>query len=139
MYWTLKRILSWGGIILLVSIIIIYAYIQAQGIIEGPDIVLESPSSQTSTTSLVEVRGYVKNARATTLQGRSIFIDTEGRFDEKLLLLEGYNIIVLTAEDAQGRTKRKTFEIIYNDLHPPLVSQATTTPKLSTSTKDVIK
>ena len=139
MYWTLKRMLSWGGIILLVSTIVIYAYIQAQGILEGPDIILESPLSQTSTTSLVEVSGYIKNARATTLDGRGIFIDTAGRFNEKLLLSEGYNIIVLTAEDAQGRMKRKTFEIIYKDPNPPTAIPATGTPQFSTGTESVIQ
>ena len=138
MYWTLKRMLSWGGIILIVGIIILYAYIQSRAIIEGPAITLEFPLSHTSTTTLIEVRGYVKNAKATTLQGRPIFIDTTGRFDEKLLLAEGYNIIVLTAANAQGRTERKTWEMTYEN-PTPTTSISTSSPQHATSMDNVIQ
>lgn len=139
MYWTLKRMLSWGGIILITGIIIIYAYVQSRAIIEGPEIILESPIETTSSTSLILVQGYVKNTKATTLQGRPIFIDTMGRFGEKLLLSEGYNIIVLTAVDAQGRTKRKTWEMVYENPTPVVTSQATSSPQRATSINGVIQ
>lgn len=139
MYWTLKRMLSWGGIILMTGTIIIYAYIQSRAIIEGPEITLESPTAQFSTTTLINVRGTVKNAKATTLQGRPIFIDTTGRFSEKLLLSEGYNIIVLTAADTQGRIKRKAIEMVYKNPSPIATLSSTSSPRLSTSTDNVIQ
>lgn len=139
MYWTLKRMLSWGGIILIVGVITVYTYIQSRAIIEGPEIILESPLESTSSTTLIIVRGSVKNAKSTTLQGRPIFIDTMGRFGEKLLLAEGYNIIVLTAVDAQGRTKRKTWEMVYEDPTPTDTAQAASSSQPATKLNDVIQ
>lgn len=139
MYWTLKRMLSWGGIILIVGIITMYTYIQSRAIIEGPEIILESPIESTSSTTLILVRGYVRNAKATTLQGRPIFIDTTGRFWEKLLLAEGYNIIVLTAVDAQGRTKRKTLEMVYENPTPTVTSQVASSSQPAKKLNDVIQ
>lgn len=131
--------LSWGSIITISGIIIIYAYVQFRAVIEGPDIVIESPTEQLSTTTLIEIKGVAKNAKATTLQGRPIFIDTEGRFSEKLLLAEGYNIIVLTAADANGRTKRKAIEIVYENPDPVVPTAATSSAQVSTSTAPVIQ
>lgn len=139
MYWTLKRMLAWGGISFVVVVIVIYAYIQARALIEGPKIVLESPTLQTSTSTLILVRGHIKNAKTTTLQGRPIFIDTKGYFNEKLLLSEGYNIIVLTAADVQGRTERKTFEVVYEN--PTSLVATTSAPESQDTIKadDVIQ
>src|SRR3989339_87442 len=138
MYWTLKRMLAWGGISLVVTIIVIYAYVQARALIEGPKIVLESPTLQTSTSTLIQVRGHIKNAKVTTLQGRSIFIDTKGYFNEKLLLSEGYNIIVLTAADAQGRIERKTFEVVYENPTSLVATTSVSESQDATKIDDVI-
>ena len=139
MYWTLKRMLSIAGIILITGTIVIYSYIQFRGVIEGPDIILDSPTSHMSTTTLILVRGHVKNAKSTTLQGRSIFIDTKGLFSEELLLSEGYNIIVLTAADAQGRNTRKAIEVFYENQSPLETPSSTSSPQIATTTESVIQ
>ena len=64
-------------------------------------------------TSLVEVRGTVKNALSLTLDGRLIAIDTTGRFQEQLLLSYGYNIIEVVATDRAGKSVKKTVTIFY--------------------------
>ena len=114
MRWNLKRLLSWlsGGA--LVFIIVLYAYLKSTAILEGPQISLLSPASGTiATSSLIEITGIIKHAKEVTLDGRPIFIDLEGRFVEKLLLADGYNIIELVARDAQGREERQVVEVVY--------------------------
>ena len=111
---TLKKVLAVGSGVLLVGTILIYAYYQSLAIIEGPQISVIAPENGiTSTTSLVHIYGSVRHAKETTLQGRPIFIDLEGRFSEQLLLAEGYNIIELTAKDAQGREIKRKLELVY--------------------------
>jgi hypothetical protein len=93
-----------------------YAYYQSRSILEGPNIVIDTPlNGSTASTSLISVRGSVNHANEITLDGRPIFIDLAGRFNEKLVLMNGYNIIELIAKDREGRVHRKTIELVYQE------------------------
>lgn len=96
-----------------------YAYYQSRSILEGPHIVVDTPGNgDTATTSLISVRGSVNHANEITLDGRPIFIDLAGHFNEKLVLMNGYNIIELIAKDREGRVERKTLELVYKEEVP---------------------
>ena len=111
---TLKKVLSTSLAFSLVAIIVFYAYYQSRAVIEGPRINITAPENAiTSTTSLLTITGTAIHAKELTLDGRPIFIDLEGRFFEQLLLSPGYNIIELTAKDAQGREIKKRLEVVY--------------------------
>ncbi len=100
--------------VLAVLAVIGYGLFQGRALIEGPVINIETPENGTTTDeSLLRISGTTKHAKDLRLDGRAIFIDTTGRFDEKLLLLYGYNIIELTATDVRGRTATTTLEIVY--------------------------
>ena len=115
MRFTLKKALSVGSFVLVVGTIVFFAYFQSRAIVEGPQITLSEPQNGiTSASSLITVRGVAKHAKEITLQGRPIFIDLEGNFSEQLLLSQGYNIIELTAKDAQGKEIRKILELVYD-------------------------
>ena len=114
----LKRILSTGAGVFVVGIIIFYAYFQSRAVLEGPQIdIVEPENNITSPTPLLLVRGVATHAKEITLQGRQILIDLDGNFAEYLLLSDGYNIIELTARDAQGKSIKKNLEIVY---HAPM-------------------
>jgi hypothetical protein len=99
---------------LLVGTIVFYAYYQSRDIREGPIITLVSPTDgMTSTSSLLSVYGVARNAKMLTLDGRAIFVDLDGNFFEQLLLMDGYNIIELTAKDGEGRERKKIVELVY--------------------------
>jgi len=118
MNFTPKKILSIGSGVLVILIILSYAYFQSRNIILGPQIILVEPENGlTVDKALLLVRGGTKNAKEITLDGRPIFIDLKGDFAEQLLLAPGYNIIVLTAKDAQGRVVEKKIELVYQ--HAP--------------------
>lgn len=100
--------------ILALFTIIGYALYQGRALIEGPVITITTPKNGTTTDeSLTLIAGTAKHAKDLRLDGRPIFIDTEGRFAEKLLLLYGYNIIQLTATDVRGKTTTTTLEVVY--------------------------
>lgn len=141
MYWTLKRMISWGVKILIIGIMVGYAYFQSRAILAGPSITIETPENGiTATSSFLSVSGTVKHAKEITLQGRPIFIDTEGRFTEKLLLMEGYNIIELTAKDAGGRETKKRLELVYVGSTTPATTHPSTasSSSLATSTDTLL-
>lgn len=113
MYWTLKRILTWLLVLAFIGTIIFYAYYQSRGAIAGPQIILATPKGgENATTSLIHVTGVASRAKELTLDGRAIFVDLRGYFDEQLLLHDGYNIIELTAKDSGGHETKKTVEVI---------------------------
>lgn len=94
--------------------IIGYALFQGRWLIEGPVITIRTPENGTTTDdSLILVSGIARNAKDLRLDGRPIFIDTEGHFGEQLLLMYGYNIIELTATDIRGKTVTSTLEVVY--------------------------
>lgn len=112
-----KQLFSTLVVGVFVGVIAFYSYYQSRAIIAGPTITVLTPTTgSVATTSLITVPGVVQHAQEITLQGRPIFIDLNGRFSEQLLLMNGYNIIELTAKDMEGRVDRKTIELVYNSI-----------------------
>lgn len=103
------------GIFLFVFLLLGYALFQARHIIIGPSITIETPHEWSIVTEeLINIRGNAQNITSITLNDRAIFIDEEGQFSEKLLLANGYTIMIIKAEDRFGRETQKTLHIVLN-------------------------
>ena len=93
-----------------------YGLFQAHKYIEGPVVAIDSPQNGVTYNSpLIEVEGHTKNVAYLTLDGRQIFTDTSGRFDEKLLLSPGYTILTLVARDKFGKVVSKQVQLILKE------------------------
>ncbi len=93
----------------------VYAYFQFREYLRGPVLTIEEPLDGTlSTTSIVMLRGNARNASFITLNGRQIFTDERGRFNESLLLQDGYSIMTFEAKDRFGHRVEKRLELVYN-------------------------
>ncbi len=136
MRFTLKKGISWLSIFGLVAVIVFYAYYQSRSIIAGPTITLYSPQDgEIAPTALVHVRGKAERANELTLDGRVIFIDLAGNFNEELLLFSGYNIIELAAKDTDGREIKKTIGLVWNGTESSALFSSSTTNTVATSTQ----
>ena len=106
-----------AGISLIVLIAIglgVYVYLQSKEYLRGPIITIEEPQNGSmSTTSLVSLHGSARTVAFLTLNGRQIFTDEQGRFQEELLLSFGRNIISFSGQDRFGRQVIKTVEVFY--------------------------
>lgn len=103
------------GFAILCVLIFGYAYFQMHNLLTGPVITIESPSNgSVFPTAQTKILGATQNIASITLNGRQIFINEAGAFEEKLILSPGYNIITLHAEDKFGRETIETLELIYN-------------------------
>lgn len=121
MFWNLKRVLSTLMVVLFAGTIFYYAYYQSRGIIAGPTITLSSPHDGDDITApLAHIKGSAVRAKELTLDGRAIFVDLSGNFDEQLLLYPGYNIIELAAKDADGREEKKTIGVVWSGTTSPV-------------------
>ncbi len=101
--------------VLIICGIAAYSLYQAQNIIQGPQIALESPQNgATVDQSQVIIKGRAKNVAYISLNDRQIFVDKDGLFNEDLLLAPGYNVWRIEAKDKFGRTVSKKIELVFN-------------------------
>ncbi len=107
----LKRFLAITSIVLLIG----YAIFNAKHLITGPSIEIFNPTTEELETSknIFAVKGRALNVTMLKLNDRQISIDTEGFFEEKLLLSEGFNIINIEARDRFGKKTLKSRQIYY--------------------------
>ncbi len=90
-------------LILAFVFVLAYGFFQARDFLSGPRIYLESPrEGEIFQKSILVVRGEARDASRLNLNGRSIFTDGVGKFEEELVLARGVNVIELTAEDKFG-------------------------------------
>ncbi len=109
---TLRKILAYTVAIIVGIVLCFYVYHQAKTYLKGPQLVITSPSSGTSTDkALVNIQGKAQNISFLSMNGEQIFVDEQGIFNEKLLLVPGYNIIEVKATDRFGRTISRVTQI----------------------------
>ena|SRR3989344_3939176 len=102
--------------ILVIGIIIGYTYFAFRGYIHGPEIIIYEPiNGSTISTSTVVIRGQALRIQDIVLNGRPIFIDEKGNFDETLLLFPGYNVSLIKATDKFGRIIEHKLELVYKE------------------------
>ncbi len=106
-------------VILVVGLLLvagIYAYFRVKDFVTGPVIKVNNPQDgQTFENKVAQISGRAERISYLYLNGRQIFTDEEGRFSEDLLLLGGYNIIELKANDRFGRTVIKNLHLVLTD------------------------
>ena len=101
------RVLHKKLILVLVGLLILgYGLWQARDFLGGPKIYIENPKEgETIEKELITINGMVEDVTRLTLNGRAIFIDEAGKFEEEILVNPGVNIIELRAEDKFGHEK----------------------------------
>lgn len=104
-------------LIFAVILLVLYGLFNARNIIIGPSIAIYSPTSLSFETNekTVTVSGRIKNSTHTSLNERPIYLNTEGIFQEKLLLSPGFNIIEIKAKDRFQVEKKETLSIYYKE------------------------
>jgi len=117
--------------IIIVCGLSLYAHFQSKRYLTGPVINIESPiNGSTVTENPLHITGTASNITLITLNDREITTDTEGRFDEILLLAPNYSIITFRARDRFGRELVKRLEVVYRGTTPAI---ATTSPATTTA------
>jgi hypothetical protein len=91
----------------------LYGFNRAGGFLDGPKLSISYPQDgQTISNSELTVKGETQNISQIYLNGRKIFVNEEGFFEEGLLLARGYNIIEVKVEDKFGRKISKLIRVI---------------------------
>lgn len=109
----LRRWLQIGAGIILVCVIVGYTSFQFQDWWAGPTVQITSPQDgQTVAQPVVEITGTAQRIAFLSLNGRQIYTNPQGEFQEQLVLSPGYNIITVSAEDKFNRTTEKQLELL---------------------------
>jgi hypothetical protein len=96
-------------------IIIVYAIFQGRFLILGPRISIDYPAQGTVVDAgVVNVSGTARNIAFLSLDDRQIYTDTDGHWQEKLVMQSGVNIIKLSGKDRFGRQKELLVQIVAN-------------------------
>ena len=95
------------------TLITLYVVYQARFLIGGPQLYLIDEPDSIQNSQLVHLRGKASNISTISLNGRQIFTDKTGYFNEALLLENGYTIATIQATDRYGRTQRIVKQFVY--------------------------
>jgi len=111
------RLLVKPLIVALVIILIFgYSILKVRNLAIGPEITLYSPIDGASAkTDLVNIKGKAERISQIFLNGKKIFTDEKGNFDEQYLLASGYNLLEISANDQFGRKVAKKLQLVFNN------------------------
>lgn len=112
-----KKIIKIAGFSIFFILIIIYAILGSKDLIFGVKIKnVNLVDGATVTNNIIDLTGNAKNAVKLTLNGREISVDKQGNFNETIVLLLGYNIINIKAEDKFSYVDEKNYKLMYREL-----------------------
>jgi hypothetical protein len=114
-----KNIKWWLGVascVALFTIIGVFSYFKMSFVLNGVQIVANIEHGEN--TPLTVISGKAQNATYISLNGREIYIDKDGCFSEKINLIPGFSVITIDATDKFGKSKEKTFQLVYNEGAP---------------------
>ncbi len=111
-----KKTLTFALSVILAAAVLWYAYFRARDFLRGPILTVDQPENGITLISpLTEISGTARNISFLSLDGRTIFTDKNGNWNEKQLLSDGYNIIEIDAKDRFGREIKKTLQLVLKE------------------------
>ena len=110
---SLRSILYYLSISLVIALFVGYAIFQARFLIAGPIVTLLHPPQTVQTQRVITLEGNTQNITYLTLNGRQIYTNKDGYFKEALVLENGYTIATLQAHDRYGRSRSYVQEFVY--------------------------
>lgn len=95
------------------SLILFYILFQARFLITGPTVTLIDEPASIQNNQVINLRGQAENITHISLNGRQIFTDRAGYFDEALVLENGYTVATIQVTDRYGRQERIVKKFVY--------------------------
>lgn len=109
----LKKIIRVTLTVLFFSFILLYAILNTRLISRGIDLSINGiENGKIYIEGTLEITGNAKRAKHVLVNGREISVNQQGDFKDYLVLLPGYNIMTISAEDKFGKITQETFDIV---------------------------
>ncbi len=111
---TAKKLLSFGSVILLLALILGYGIWRSRDLLFGIRLnTVGITDGMTATVPILEFSGTAHHANGITVDGETIPLSEDGTWHDSLALMEGSNVITVTATDKFNRTIRKEYRVYY--------------------------
>lgn len=112
---TTKKLLRYGSLTLLALVLFGYSLSRASDLLFGINLsVLGIKDGQSVTASTIAVSGNAPHAIGVTIDGHPVSIDTNGEWQDTVVLQPGYNSIKVSAADKFGRDVSNQFAVYYD-------------------------
>ncbi len=109
-----KKIIKIALLSILLLFMVFYGFFRSKDLIFGVKIKnVNITDGMKSDTDMLKISGNTKNVKVLTLDGREIFVDQAGNFEETIALHPGYNIVDIKAKDYFGGSDEKIYKVIY--------------------------
>lgn len=109
----LKKIIKNTLIIGFIFFIVAYAIKNTRLISGGIDLQIQGiENGKIYKDGTLQITGNAKRAKHLLVNGREVSLNQEGDFVDYIVLLPGYNIVTVSAEDKFGKITRQIFDII---------------------------
>ena len=113
-YKIVKKYIKIGLVAFFLLAITGYAYWRARDLIRGVVLQVEGiENGKTYFKPEIHLSGQVNKVKEFRINGREIFMDKNWYWNDKILLLPGYNVITLATQDNFGKKKEKVYQVIY--------------------------
>lgn len=113
-YATFYNLIRAVGVLAIIVAFGWYVAFQSRLLIAGPNVVLTREPSTIQSERTVTLEGTAHNVVSITLNGRAIFVNEAGAFEELLVLEPGYTIMTIRAHDRYGRVTTLERSFIYS-------------------------
>ncbi|MDO8575541.1 MAG: hypothetical protein Q7R78_02475 [bacterium] len=110
----IQKIIKIATISIFVFGISALAYFESSRLLTGPEIEFNAQNNSATSSSYIKISGVIKNAVITNMNGRPIFIEPTGEFEEIALLNKGVNKVEFYAKDRFGKEIHDTLTILRN-------------------------
>ena len=101
-----------GALILACLCLVTYVGMQLSNIFRGPKILLTEALPSSTQESLLTLAGTAERAQTIRVNGAPVALDINQTFSLPLLLVPGYNVITIEAQDQFGKTTRMVYELV---------------------------
>ncbi len=103
----LKKILTIGGGLAFLVVLVSFGLYQGRNLIFGSHLTV-TPIQNSTADSILNLSGVGEHAKEVTINGRTALMDASGTFSESVALLPGLNVITVSSTNSFGKTKSET-------------------------------
>ena len=108
-----KKIVKIASLSIFFILLSAYAFFIAKDLIFGVKIRnVNIQDNAKITEETTKITGNARNAVSLSLNGKEISVNQQGDFDETIILLPGYNVVNLKAQDKFGNIDEKNYKLI---------------------------
>ena len=110
---TLRRCLTVAGGLALIGLFLWYVLFQARFLLAGPQVSFTTLPDTVQHERVITIDGTALNIVSLSLNGREIYTDKTGYFNEAFVLENGYTVATITARDRYGRERSYEHHFVY--------------------------